>query len=555
MCWLAEDLQGRFSSAVRASAKTYRNISFATVGSFSDLLAEGTVLTTRGQEVRELRNRVTVLRRPQERCVFAPQRGHSVFVSVAETMWVLAGRDDIGWLKTYLPRAGEFSDDGVIWRGAYGPRLRNWQGVDQLNAVRELLLAEATTRRAVMSLYDPTRDFAPGKDIPCNNWLHWLIRDGSLHLNVAVRSNDAVWGFSGINSFEWSVLQEMMAYWTGTQIGEATYLASSFHLYARHYAMARAAADAFRGISCYDFGLTAPAFTVPWVNFDALLRDWFALEDEVRARPDQPINAAARLGDPFLATTLELCRLYRGAQLGWTGGQLKDQLAALPASDLAVAAYEYFGRKHPEVLADIPQPVVADFMAAYLAVDPEVVRPVSVKPLLAAIKALHAEKNRIYGPAWKKRGELTSVLANLARKVDRIEHYHATGGKMADESIFDTAVDLFVYLTKYRLFLLEQLPGGVPLLDAAAPRQFSDHVTNFECLVDQTVVPEGPRQAPAALADELIREFEAMHQAASGDTASAAVRLDRATQFGALVFRYLFRLAEQHPSFLPDLTG
>jgi len=42
-----------------------------------------------------------------------------------------------------------------------------------------------------------------------------MIRDGKLHMNVIVRDNDAVWGFSEINSFEWSVLQEMMAYWTG----------------------------------------------------------------------------------------------------------------------------------------------------------------------------------------------------------------------------------------------------------------------------------------------------------------------------------------------------
>jgi len=470
-------------------------------------------------------------------------------------MWVLAGRDDIGWLRGYLPRAGEFSDDGLTWRGAYGPRLRTWEGVDQLNAVRELVLSEATTRRAVMSLFDPGRDFVASKDVPCNNWLHWLVREGALHLNVAVRSNDAVWGFSGINSFEWSVLQDMMSYWTGTRIGEVTYLASSLHLYARHDDMARRAVNAFRGVAAYDFGLVAPAFTVPWRDFDAKLRDWFALEAESRAHLARPIGAPERLGDPFLAATLELCRLYQGEQAGWTGGQLKDELAALPISDLAAAAYEYFGRKHPEVLVDIPQRPIADFMAAYLANDSTVVRTVDVVPVIAAIKALHSEKNGIYGQSWKKRGELTSVLSNLARKVDRIEHYHAAGGNLADESIFDTAVDLYVYLTKYRLLLIEQVPDRCFVLPAGAPQPFSDFVENFNCLVDQTAIPTRRSQPPATLAREIVGYFEEMHRVTADGTEAVVARLERATQLASCSFGYLIRLAELQPSFLDKLIG
>ncbi|PDQ34164.1 MAG: hypothetical protein B5766_13125 [Candidatus Lumbricidophila eiseniae] len=53
--------------------------------------------------------------------------------------------------------------------------------------------------------------------------LHFLVRHGRLSLNVALRSNDVLWGFSGINTFEWSVLQEMMAYWVGVEIGPASF--------------------------------------------------------------------------------------------------------------------------------------------------------------------------------------------------------------------------------------------------------------------------------------------------------------------------------------------
>src|SRR5215211_6568696 len=122
------------------------------------------------------------------------------------------------------------SAEVLRWRAAYGPRLRNWNGVDQLAETRRLLLEDVSTRRAAMSLYDPDRDFVQSSDIPCTNWLHWLVRDERLHLTVGMRSNDVIWGFSGVNSFEWSVLQDMMAFWIGAEVGDATFLASSFHL-------------------------------------------------------------------------------------------------------------------------------------------------------------------------------------------------------------------------------------------------------------------------------------------------------------------------------------
>ncbi len=100
------------------------------------------------------------------------------------------------------------------------PRLRNWKGgVDQVAQVRELLAASPDSRRAVISLFDPEIDFQDSKDIPCNNWLHFLVRDGRLHLNVAARSTDIWFGFSAINGFEWSVLLEMMARWLKLDVG------------------------------------------------------------------------------------------------------------------------------------------------------------------------------------------------------------------------------------------------------------------------------------------------------------------------------------------------
>lgn len=74
-----------------------------------------------------------------------------------------------------------------------------------------------------------------------------------------------------------------------------------------------------------------------------------------------------------------------------------------------------------------------------------------------AIKRLHAEKDRAYGGAWKRRGELVSILPNIARKADRLENLVQTGATMRGESLLDTVIDLYVYVEKYRLFLAEHL--------------------------------------------------------------------------------------------------
>ena len=173
------------------------------------VVEEGDVITVRGSETKEVRNVAFSIKHPTQRCLLLPHRNDNIFAKVAETLWVLAGRNDITWLKFFLPRAPEWSDDGTTWRGGYGKRLRHWHlhgapitfadqldlSVDQINECRQLLIEESNTRRAVMSLWDPASDYQNSKDIPCNGYLHWLIRGGKIHLNITQRSSDVLWGF------------------------------------------------------------------------------------------------------------------------------------------------------------------------------------------------------------------------------------------------------------------------------------------------------------------------------------------------------------------------
>src|ERR1044071_339665 len=94
------------------------------------------------------------LTNPKNKVLTVPRRLSSFPATCAETLWVLAGRNDLEFLEYFLPRAKDFSDDGKTWRAAYGPRLRGglmlWP--DQLQFVADELRSDPTSRRAVITL-------------------------------------------------------------------------------------------------------------------------------------------------------------------------------------------------------------------------------------------------------------------------------------------------------------------------------------------------------------------------------------------------------------------
>lgn len=104
-----------------------------------------------------------------------------------------------------------------------------------------------------------------------------------------------------------------------------------------------------------------------------------------------------------------------------------------------------------------------------------------------AVRRLHRQKDAAYGNAWKKRGEVLSILANIARKVDRLGGVLEGAQATRDESLTDTAVDLLVYCLKYQTYLADQDAATAhTLLGAHADgvaRPYSDGPAGFEHLL------------------------------------------------------------------------
>lgn len=416
----------KFSSATEALPHLLNN-----------LLVSGSVIPSRNGETRELTMQHITVDQTTDPYIATPGRNVSLPAQIAETMWILAGRSDVEWLSNYLPQAPKFSDDGKTWRGGYGPRLRGWSvdafahgpgedNVDQLKYIIDLLREDPDTRRAVFTIYDPSTDSRPGKDIPCNNWVHFLARDGKLHAHVAIRSNDVMWGWSGINSFEWSILTQVVAAYAGLHPGTITYDISSLHLYEHHYDKAQRIVDQTlladneldAGMWNDEFPAESPWFT-PFdakADLDESLAAWFRLEKEIRENR----GVSARYLED---------RMSPGLFLDWLL-VLNDWWI----QDFYVTESKFNGTSMFHALVNSPKPKLVEG------------RP-EPSEFCQSVDRLHRDKGAVYGKSWRKRGETFSILPNVGRKIDRL----GVGG--AGDSEADTYIDLAVYLAKYRMYL------------------------------------------------------------------------------------------------------
>ena len=437
----------------------------------------------KGERVLERLHQQITLTEPWDRYPRLGLRKASLPAQIAETMWILSGRNDVEWLSYYLPRAVEFSDDGETWRGGYGPRLRNFGGrmfgdavgptipVDQLDAVIRELQANPTSRRAVLGIWDPLMDAPrageePWKDVPCNDFISFQSRLGELHAHVFVRSNDLMWGWSGINAFEWSVLQEVIASILGIEVGTLTFSISSLHAYDRHWSKLRKIVAAypvpeehFDPLDTFD----APRLTRDDLRprsvaeLDEEISEWFRAEARIREAKSfdeawVEANYATRssLFTSFLQV-LAAARFQRPDDL--PSRILRQSLKASPRAPFAVdeEREEFHTKQGPVLTKTVPPAPGREILQR---IPSRLSLAETVEGLAAEITTLHNTKHAAYGDSWKRRGETLGILANIARKVDRL-------GKTDDtETALDTAVDLLVYLVKYEGWLRDQKDGG-----------------------------------------------------------------------------------------------
>ena len=213
----------------------YKNATEAFDNLPSKVMSEADEVETRNGKAYFLPEPLLVtIENPLDRLIMNTTRDINPTAVLLETLWVLAGRNDVAFLTKYLKNLANYSDDGYTWRAAYGYRWMNHFGKDQLEVAIHRLKTYPEDRRTMISMWDANLDLNKEnhfKDLPCNFMIKPSIRNGKLDMTVYNRSNDIVWGMLNVNIVEFTILQEYLAARVGVPVGKYYLFSDNAHVY------------------------------------------------------------------------------------------------------------------------------------------------------------------------------------------------------------------------------------------------------------------------------------------------------------------------------------
>ncbi len=186
--------------------------------------------------------------------------------------------------------------------------------------------------------------------------------------------------------------------------------------------------------------------------------------------------------------------------------------------------------------------------------------------ILQLIERLHRHKDAAYGDAWRKRGEVIAIFANMARKYDRLTVAFDERRPAATEPLADTVADLCVYAGKYLTWIAEQHPAD---FDAAGLPATAEDVSDargpdaLQTLLvaaanTSTNAPVDARAGWAAVQDSFVTlerglMAQATPGAAPGEIPSYAAKAQLAWALVQHTAWLLTRLADNAPASLDAL--
>lgn len=212
------------------------NANFEWLSELSWAFNKGNDVTPRGQLTKEVLQQTSIvnMRRP---VITLPERKLSTKFLGGEAYWILSGDNRVETIAPYNKNIVNYSDDGMTFFGAYGPRI-----LSQLDYVIDKLKSDADTRQAVLTIW---RENPPEtKDVPCTVAVHFMIRDHKLNCHVYMRSNDLWLGFP-YDVFNFSMLSHLVCCKLNAFVvenggviiepGMLYHTASSRHIYEQHF--------------------------------------------------------------------------------------------------------------------------------------------------------------------------------------------------------------------------------------------------------------------------------------------------------------------------------
>lgn len=191
---------------------------------------------SRAGETREILHACVSISDPRQRWIASRMPPLNVAFALAEVIWIVRGRNDSAFVNYFSNVVQKFAGVGVTYHGAYGYRLRNTFGVDQLERARAAFARNPDSRQVVLQLWDAKQDLPDrmgrevDPDIPCNVTALLKVRNSRLEWMQIMRSNDVFRGLP-YNLVQFTALQEVVAGWLGLEPGGYYHISDSLHVY------------------------------------------------------------------------------------------------------------------------------------------------------------------------------------------------------------------------------------------------------------------------------------------------------------------------------------
>lgn len=177
----------------------------------------------------------------------------------AEAIWILSGDNRVDTIAPFSKAITNFSDDGLRFQGAYGPKVS-----EQLRYVVDTLVHDRDSRQAVLTVWRENPRYS--KDVPCTIALQFLIRDNRIHCVATMRSSD-IWLGWVYDVFNFTMIATEVGIRVRNEskqpleLGTLHLTAGSQHLYEtdRHSAV-----DIFQGNETWSYeALSLSQFNIP----------------------------------------------------------------------------------------------------------------------------------------------------------------------------------------------------------------------------------------------------------------------------------------------------
>jgi len=168
---------------------------------------------------------------PKDRKIINKERKWKEDYAEAEWQWYLTGMPNIKVLGEIYGKIPE------IWKRMANPQGYvnsnygyQWERNDQIDYVCNLLKNEPDTRQAVITILDMKEHDEFTYDTPCTTAIQFTVVNDRLDMCVTMRSNDLWYGFCN-DQYQFSRLQDLMAFRLGIETGVYYHFAHNMHLY------------------------------------------------------------------------------------------------------------------------------------------------------------------------------------------------------------------------------------------------------------------------------------------------------------------------------------